>query len=222
MLIVMSVLGAVVMPHNLFLHSELVQSRQINKKDKNNIERALKFELFDTLFSMLVGWAINSAMIILAATTFFSSHQVVDDLSQAQALLTPLLGNNAANIFAIALFLAGISSTITSGMAAGCIFSGMFGEQYYAKDAHSIVGICLSLGLALLVIFFVGDPFKGLLYSQMVLSIQLPFTMFLQVWLTSNSRVMGDYVNHRFTKWWLYFLSAIVTVLNIWLFATAF
>lgn len=133
-----------------------------------------------------------------------------------------LLGNNAANIFAIALFLAGISSTITSGMAAGCIFSGMFVEQYYAKDAHSIVGICLSLGLALLVIFFVGDPFKGLLYSQMVLSIQLPFTMFLQVWLTSNSRVMGDYVNHRFTKWWLYFLSAIVTVLNIWLFATAF
>lgn len=132
------------------------------------------------------------------------------------------LGNNAANIFAIALFLAGISSTITSGMAAGCIFSGMFGEQCYAKDAHSIVGICLSLGLALLVIFFVGDPFKGLLYSQMVLSIQLPFTMFLQVWLTSNSRVMGDYVNHRFTKWWLYFLSAIVTVLNIWLFATAF
>lgn len=132
------------------------------------------------------------------------------------------LGNNAANIFAIALFLAGISSTITSGMAAGCIFSGMFGEQYYDKDAHSIVGICLSLGLALLVIFFVGDPFKGLLYSQMVLSIQLPFTMFLQVWLTSNSRVMGDYVNHRFTKWWLYFLSAIVTVLNIWLFATAF
>lgn len=222
MLIVMSVLGAVVMPHNLFLHSELVQSRQINKKDKNSIERALKFELFDTLFSMLVGWAINSAMIILAATTFFSSHQVVDDLSQAQALLTPLLGNNAANIFAIALFLAGISSTITSGMAAGCIFSGMFGEQYYAKDAHSIVGICLSLGLALLVIFFVSDPFKGLLYSQMVLSIQLPFTMFLQVWLTSNSRVMGDYVNHRFTKWWLYFLSAIVTVLNIWLFATAF
>lgn len=162
------------------------------------------------------------AEILGAATTFFSSHQVVDDLSQAQALLTPLLGNNAANIFAIALFLAGISSTITSGMAAGCIFSGMFGEQYYAKDAHSIVGICLSLGLALLVIFFVGDPFKGLLYSQMVLSIQLPFTMFLQVWLTSNSRVMGDYVNHRFTKWWLYFLSAIVTVLNIWLFATAF
>lgn len=221
MLIVMSVLGAVVMPHNLFLHSELVQSRQINKKDRNSIERALKFELFDTLFSMIVGWAINSAMIILAATTFFSSHKVVDDLSQAQALLTPLLGNNAADIFALALFLAGISSTITSGMAAGCIFSGMFGEQYYARDAHSIVGICLSLCLALLAIIFIGNPFNGLIYSQMMLSIQLPFTMFLQVWLTSSRKVMGEYVNHKFTKWWLYFLSAIVTVLNIWLFATA-
>lgn len=221
MLIVMSVLGAVVMPHNLFLHSELVQSRQINKKDRNSIERALKFELFDTLFSMIVGWAINSAMIILAATTFFSSHKVVDDLSQAQALLTPLLGNNAADIFALALLLAGISSTITSGMAAGCIFSGMFGEQYYARDAHSIVGICLSLCLALLAIIFIGNPFNGLIYSQMVLSIQLPFTMFLQVWLTSSRNVMGEYVNHKFTKWWLYFLSAIVTVLNIWLFATA-
>lgn len=159
MLIVMSVLGAVVMPHNLFLHSELVQSRQINKKDKNSIERALKFELFDTLFSMLVGWAINSAMIILAATTFFSSHQVVDDLSQAQALLTPLLGNNAANIFAIALFLAGISSTITSGMAAGCIFSGMFGEQYYAKDAHC--GNLSLLGSSLARHLLRGRSFQG-------------------------------------------------------------
>ncbi len=189
----------------------------MQKRKEKSIERALKYELFDTLFSMIVGWAINSAMIILAATAFYSSHESVDDLSQAQALLTPLLGNNAANIFAIALLLAGISSTITSGMAAGCIFSGMFGEQYYAKDMHSIVGICLSLGLALLVIFFLGDPFKGLLYSQMLLSIQLPFTMFLQVGLTSSKRVMGEYANRTWSKIYLYFLAAIVTVLNIWL-----
>lgn len=217
MLIVMSVLGAVVMPHNLFLHSELVQSRQINTQDKSSIERALKYEFADTLFSMIVGWAINSAMILLAATTFYSSGTVVDDLSQAQSLLTPLLGNNAANVFAVALLLAGISSTITSGMAAGCIFSGMFGEQYYAHDAHSIVGTCLSLGLAMVVIIFVGDPFRGLLYSQMVLSIQLPFTMFLQVGLTSSKKVMGQYVNHRATSVFLYLLAGIVTVLNVWL-----
>ena len=73
MLIVMSVLGAVVMPHNLFLHSEVIQSHEYNKKDDASIRRVLKYELFDTLFSMLVGWAINSAMILLAASTFFQA-----------------------------------------------------------------------------------------------------------------------------------------------------
>lgn len=219
LLIVMSVLGAVVMPHNLFLHSELVQSRQLHRRDKNTIEKALKYEFADTLFSMLVGWAINSAMIILAATTFFSSHTTVDDLSQAQALLAPLLGSNASNIFALALLLAGISSTITSGMAAGCIFSGMFSEQYYARDAHSIVGVSLSLVPALLLIMLISDPFRGLLYSQMVLSMQLPFTIFLQVGLTSSKRVMGHYANHRSTTVFLYVIASIVTVLNAWLIA---
>lgn len=217
LLIIMSVLGAVVMPHNLFLHSELVQSRQIHTKDSKSIEHALKYEFADTLFSMIVGWAINSAMILLAATTFFNTHTTVSDLSQAQALLVPLLGDNAADIFAMALLLAGVSSTVTSGMAAGCIFSGMFGEQYYARDMHSIVGTCISLGLALLVIFFIGDPFKGLIISQMVLSIQLPFTVFLQVSLTSSKRVMGKYVNSHASTCFLYVIAAIVTLLNLWL-----
>lgn len=222
MLIIMSVLGAVVMPHNLFLHSELVQSRELNKRDQRSIEYALKYEFFDTLFSMIVGWAINSAMILLAATTFFQSHATVDDLSQAQALLTPLLGNNAAQIFAMALLLAGISSTITSGMAAGCIFSGMFSEAYHPRDAHSIVGISLSLGLAVVVIFCIGDPFKGLIYSQMLLSIQLPFTMFLQIGLTSSKRVMGKYANRTLNKCFLYVLAVIVSLLNVWLVVEAF
>lgn len=221
LLIIMSVLGAVVMPHNLFLHSEVVQSRQINKKEKGSIERALKYEFFDTLFSMFVGWAINSAMILLAATTFFSAGKQVSDLSQAQALLTPLLGNNAATIFALALLLAGISSTITSGMAAGTIFSGMFGEQYYIRDAHSMTGIIISLCLAFLIIIFIGDPFKGLIISQMVLSIQLPFTVFLQVSLTSSKRVMGEYANKLGSSIFLYSLAAIVSALNIWLLIDA-
>lgn len=217
LLIIMSVLGAVVMPHNLFLHSEIVQSREIPQKGDDRVRHMLKYELFDTLFSMIIGWAINSAMILLAASTFFSQGQHVDELSQAQAMLQPLLGNNAANIFAIALLLAGISSTITSGMAAGSIFSGLFGESYNAKDAHSVVGILLSLGVALLVIFFIGDPFKGLLVSQMVLSVQLPFTVFLQVSLTSSVRVMGKYANRPWNTAFLYGLAALVTVLNVWL-----
>ena len=217
LLIIMSVLGAVVMPHNLFLHSEIVQSREIHLKGDARIRHMLKYEFIDTLFSMIVGWAINSAMILLAASAFFTHGQHVDELSQAQAMLQPLLGNNAANIFAIALLLAGISSTITSGMAAGSIFSGLFGESYNARDTHSIVGIVLSLGIALLLIFFIGDPFRGLIISQMVLSVQLPFTVFLQVSLTSSKRVMGKYANRPWNTAFLYSLAAIVTALNVWL-----
>lgn len=217
LLIIMSVLGAVVMPHNLFLHSEVIQSREINLKGDDRIRHMLKYEFVDTLFSMLVGWAINSAMILLAASTFFTRGEHVDDLAQANAMLAPLLGNNASNIFALALLLAGISSTITSGMAAGSIFSGLFSESYNAKDPHSIVGVVLSLGLALLIIFFIGNPFKGLIISQMVLSLQLPFTVFLQVSLTSSKRVMGKYANKPWNTVFLYSLAGIVTALNIWL-----
>jgi len=217
MLVVMSVLGAVVMPHNLFLHSEVIQSHEYNKQDDASIRKVLKYELFDTLFSMIVGWAINSAMILLAAATFFKSGILVEELQQAKSLLQPLLGNSAGMVFALALLMAGISSTITSGMAAGSIFSGIFGESYNIKDSHSQVGVVLSLGIALLLIFCIGNPFKGLLISQMVLSIQLPFTVFLQVGLTSSKRVMGKYVNSRLSSFVLYTIAAIVTILNIML-----
>lgn len=217
MLVIMSVLGAVVMPHNLFLHSEVIQSHEYNKKDDASIRRVLKFELFDTLFSMLVGWAINSAMILLAAATFFKGGIHVEELQQAKSLLEPLLGSQAAVVFALALLMAGVSSTITSGMAAGSIFAGIFGESYHIRDSHSQLGVLLSLGLALLLIFFIGDPFRGLLISQMVLSIQLPFTVFLQVWLTSSPRVMGAYANSTFSKIVLYGIAVVVSVLNLML-----
>lgn len=215
LLVIMSVLGAVVMPHNLFLHSEVVQSWEYNKKDDASIRKLLKYEFYDTLFSMGVGWAINSAMILLAAATFFANHIGVEELQQAKSLLEPLLGNQAATIFALALLMAGISSTVTSGMAAGSIFAGMFGESYHVKDVHSRVGILLSLGIALVVILFIENPFQGLIISQMVLSIQLPFTIFLQVGLTSSKRVMGQYANSRWSSFVLYTMAVIVSVLNL-------
>ena len=189
--------------------------------DWGEAARAAVVPSADTLFSMLVGWAINSAMILLAASTFYTHGEHVDDLAQANAMLAPLLGSNASNIFALALLLAGISSTITSGMAAGSIFSGLFGESYNAKDPHSAVGVVLSLGIALLIIFFIGNPFQGLIISQMVLSLQLPFTVFLQVSLTSSKRVMGKYVNKPWNTAFLYSLAGIVTVLNIWLLVSS-
>jgi manganese transport protein len=222
MIVIMSVLGAVVMPHNLFLHSEIIQSRQWNLKDESIIKKQLNYEFFDTLFSMLIGWAINSAMILLAAATFFKSNTEVTRLEQAKQLLAPLLGNHAAIIFAIALLFAGLASTITSGMAAGSIFSGMFKEPYDIKDNHSRLGVGISLIIACGIIFLISNPFQGLIISQMILSIQLPFTIFLQVYLTSSEKVMGRYKNSAVTKVILFGLGILVSVLNIALFISLF
>ncbi len=222
MMVIMSVLGAVVMPHNLFLHSEIIQSRQWNLKDASVIKKQLKYEFFDTLFSMLVGWAINSAMILLAAATFFTTKISVSELQQANVLLSPLLGHHAAIVFATALLFAGIASTITSGMAAGSIFAGMFQEPYDIKDNHSRLGVAISLVTAVGIVFLVSNPFQGLLISQMMLSIQLPFTIFLQVYLTSSEQVMGRYKNSSLSNVILYGIGGIVTILNIALFISMF
>lgn len=218
MIIIMSVLGAVVMPHNLFLHSEIIQSRQWNLQDEKTIKKRLNYEFLDTLISMLIGWAINSAMILLAAATFYKAGVAVTELQQAKSLLDPLLGIHAGVVFAVALLFSGIASTITSGMAAGSIFSGIFSEPYDIKDNHSRLGITISFVVALLIIFVISNPFIGLIYSQMILSIQLPITIFVQVWLTSSEKVMGKYKNTTLDKVLLYLIAGIVTALNIALF----
>ena len=143
--VVMSVLGAVVMPHNLFLHSEVIQSRQWHLDKPEIIRRQLKYEYLDTLFSMLVGFAINSAMILLAAAVFFRQGVAVDALEQAQSLLAPMLGSSAGLVFAISLLLAGVASSITAGMAGGSIFAGIFSEPYDIKDSHSRMGVVITL-----------------------------------------------------------------------------
>ncbi len=222
MIIIMSVLGAVVMPHNLFLHSEVIQSRQWNLRDENIIRRQLDYEFFDTIFSMIVGFAINSAIILLAACTFFQNNIQVDEMAQAQKILIPLLGNQAGRVFAIALLFAGVASTVTSGMAGGTIFAGFFGEPYDIKDNHSRLGVLISLTFALFIIFLVTNPYQGLIISQTVLSIQLPFTIFLQIYLTSSKKVMGKYVNSRTTIAWLLLIAGIVTFLNIRLLFSVF
>jgi manganese transport protein len=222
MIIIMSVLGAVVMPHNLFLHSEIIQSRQWHLKDEKIIKKQLKFEFLDTFFSMAVGWAINSAMILLAATTFFRTGTQVTELQQANHLLVPLLGSNAAVVFAVALLFSGIASSITSGIAAGSIFAGMFKEPYDIKDNHTRLGVIISLVLAMIIIFFIANPFQGLILSQMILSIQLVFTVFLQIYLTSSEKVMGKYKNTLFMKTTLYTIGIIVALLNLFLFISFF
>jgi manganese transport protein len=215
--VVMSVLGAVVMPHNLFLHSEVIQSRQWNLDEPAVIRRQLKYEYLDTLFSMLVGFCINSAMILLAAAAFFRQGVAVSELEQARELLSPLLGPVAGLVFAVSLLLAGVASSVTAGMAGGSIFAGIFGEPYDIRDSHSRLGVVITLVGAAVGILFVGDPLKGLIYSQIALSIQLPVTILLQIGLTSRRAVMGPYVNRPFTTFVLAVVAAVVIALNVML-----
>lgn len=221
--IIMSALGAVVMPHNLFLHSEVIQSRQWNLEDSAVIEHQLKFEFFDTIFSMFLGWVINSVIIILAAALFFP--YAVTRINQAQDMLVPLLGPVAALLFAIAFLFAGVASSITAGMAGGSIFAGMFREPYDIHDPHSRLGVFITIvcaTVAVCVITFFTSAFNILIDSQVLLSIQLPITIFLQIYLTSSKKVMGKYKNVLFTKILLLATGSFVTILNIILLVSTF
>ena len=220
-LVVLSILGAVIMPHNLFLHSEIIQSRQFNRADEATMVKQLRFEFMDTIFSMGIGWLINSAMIILAATTFFAHGLHVTALEDAEALLTPLIGPWAGTLFALALLFAGVASSATAGMAGASIFAGMWGESYDMKDFHTRLGLGLTYGPALALIFFVSDSFTALLWSQMFLSLQLPITIFLQLYMTSNRAIMGKFVNRRGTSILLWGIGLFVTVLNVYLLVSA-
>ncbi len=209
------------MPHNLFLHSEIIQSREFNKQDSAVMKKRLRYEFLDTIFSMGIGWAINSAMIILAAATFFNEGVMVEELEQAKELLVPLIGPSAGWLFALALLFAGFASSATAGMAGASIFAGMFGESYDMKDMHSQIGLALTYIPAVVLILFVEDSFQALLISQMFLSLQLPFTIFLQLYLTGSEKVMGIYKNRPSTAVMLWIIGIIVTAMNFFLLAVA-
>jgi manganese transport protein len=214
MFVIMSVLGAVVMPHNLFLHSEIIQSRKWNLESDSVIKRQLKYEFVDTLVAMTVGWGINIAMIIVAAAVFFARGIEVTQLSQAQAMLKPMLGNGAAIVFGIALVFAGISSSLTAAMAGASIYSGMFSESFDPSDSHSRIGLAITILSGLAVIFAVNDSFKGLLWSQTILGIQLPWTVFALIYLTSAKKVMGQYTNTMVVKLILVLIAAAIVFFN--------
>jgi manganese transport protein len=213
--ITIAVLGAVVMPHNLFLHSEIIQSRQWNLMNEGTIKRQLRYEFLDTLLAMGVGWAINSAMIIVAAALFFTHGLKVTELPQAQQLLHPLLGHAAALVFAIALLLSGFASSVTAGMAGATIWAGLYNEPFDLQDIHSRTGVLVTLLPAVALVFLLRDPFQGLIWSQVGLSVQLPATIAVLILLTSSAKVMGSYKNTLTTKITLWTTAAIVTVLDV-------
>jgi manganese transport protein len=220
--LIMGMLGAVVMPHNIFLHSEIIQSRQWNTKDDAVIKKQLSYEFTDTLFAMLVGWAINSAMIIVAASVFYRHGSAVTELGQAQEALKPLLGRASALIFALALLCAGFSSLITAAVSGASIFAGIFREPLDLTDSHSRFGALLTITGGLCAVFFISDPLGGLIWSQVLLSVQLPITIFALIYLTSSKTVMGKFKNTRFSKLLLWGIGLVVSFLNVLLLMQVF
>ena len=221
LVVVLSILGAVVMPHNLFLHSEIIQSRQWNTQDEKVIKHQLKFEFVDTLFSMFIGFLINSSMIIIAHTTFYTKGIFVESLPQAQQMLKPILGNFSATIFAFALLLSGISSSITAAYTGGTIMAGFYRRPYNIEELPTKVGIIIPLVLASIIIVFISNPFRALILSQMLLSIQLPITIILQIYLTSSKKVMGKFANSLADKIILGIVAALVIGLDVFLLITS-
>ncbi len=219
--LLMSVLGAVVMPHNIFLHSEIIQSRRWDREDEATIRHQLKFEMFDTMTSMVVGWMINSAMIIVAAATFFVDRIPVGDLAQAEAMLRPILGRTAGIVFAAALLAAGLSAAVTAGLTGATIAAGSSGRPYDMKDRRSRIGAAVTILGALLVALPLRDTFRSLVASQMLLSIQLPVTVFALIALTSSRKVMGRFANTRANLISLALVGGLIVALNVLLLLDA-
>lgn len=213
--VIVGVMGAVVMPHNIFLHSEVIQSRQWNAQGSDVIRKQLKYEFLDTLTGMGVGWAINSAMIIMAAAVFFKNGIVVTELPQVTHTLEPIFGKLSATIFAMGLLFAGLSSSVTAAMAGGSVFAGIFVEPFDTNDPHSRIGLSITLIGALVVIMLLSNPFNGIFWSQVVLSLQLPLTIIPLILLTSSKKVMGEYTNQRFGTSILWIVGLLVIGLNI-------
>ena len=122
----------------------------------------------------------------------------------------------------MALLFAGISAAVTAGMAGGSIFAGVYGEAYNITDKHTKIGAGITILTAAVIIFFIKDAFTGLIYSQMALRVQLPITVFLQIYMTSSKKLMGKYVNSRLDKVLLWCVGILVSLLNIMLLVSAF
>lgn len=194
-LIAVGMMGAVIMPHNMYLHSEVIQNREWKGVSEGETRRLLKFEFLDTLVAMLVGMVINAAMVIVAASVFYRNGIVVNQLGQASATLRPLAGSIASLVFGWALLLAGISSSVTAGVAGGTTFSGYLGKETRLDSQWFRWGMLLTLIPAALLTFVIKDTFQALIISQVCLSVQLPLTMLPLFLLTRSRRVMGRFAN---------------------------
>jgi len=217
--IAIGILGATVMPHNLYLHSSIVQTRNWQPTTEKRWE-AIKFGTIDSTVALSLALFINSAILIVSAATFhFSGYQQVAEIQDAYKLLSPLLGVSAASaIFGIALLASGQSSTLTATLAGQIVMEG-FLQLRLPAWLRRLATRLLAIVPALIAIVFFGEKSTGnlLVFSQVVLSLQLSFAVIPLVMFTSNRRLMGEFVNPLWLKSLAWSVALVIVGLNAWL-----
>ena len=213
------VVGATVMPHNLYLHSSVVQTRLVEDSDAGRRE-AIRFCTLDAVISLSLALLVNAAIMVLAASAFHGNgHQDVADIGDAYRLIEPLVGSAlAATLFGIALLASGQSSTFTGTIAGQIVMEGFLQLKIPCWQRRLITRV-LALVPALVGVWWLGDDGVGkmLVLSQVVLSFQLPFAMWPLIRFTSDRALMGGFANGRAVRGLAWALFAVISVANVWL-----
>lgn len=215
LLLAVGILGATVMPHNLYLHSSIVQTRVVERTPKA-VRSAMRYATLDTIIALAAAFFVNASILIVAAAYFHATGRFdIKDLEPAHELLKPLLGGAAATAFAVALLASGQSSTITGTLAGQIVMEG-FLHIRVTPWLRRLITRGLAIVPAILLISFSGRGDGELLVlSQVVLSMQLPFAVFPLVAFTSDKKRMGEFVNPAWLKWTGYLICAAISTLNI-------
>ena len=217
--IAVGILGATVMPHNLYLHSSIVQTRAWEETSEKKWE-AIKFGTIDSTVALSIALFINSAILILSAATFhFSGYQKVAEIQDAYKLLSPVLGvGSASAIFAFALLASGQNSTLTATLAGQIVMEGFlhFRLRPWLRRLLTRL-IAIVPALIVIILFGEGSTTNLLVFSQVILSLQLSFAVIPLVMFTSNRRLMGEFVNPFWLKGVAWLVASIIVGLNSWL-----
>lgn len=213
----LGIIGATVMPHNLFLHSAVVQTRAY-AKDEDGKREAVKFASLDSSLALFFAFFINAAILVLAAASFHAhGHKEVVELDQAQALLAPLLGTSLAPLlFGIALLCCGLNSTVTATLSGQVVMEG-FLQLRLRPWLRRLITRMIALVPAVIAAFYYGEAGAArlLILSQVILSLQLPFTIIPLVWFTADRGKMGTLTAPRWMTLLAGVIAAVITVLNV-------
>lgn len=216
--IAVGILGATVMPHNLYLHSSIVQTRQYDETPAGKRE-AVHFAFIDSTLALSFALFINAAILIMAAATFHTSgHSSVGEIQDAYKLLTPLLGAGASTVFALALLASGQNSTLTGTLAGQIVMEGFLNIRLRPWLRRLITRSIAIIPAAIVAILYgESGTAKLLILSQIVLSMQLSFAVFPLVMFTSDKVKMGEFANPVWLKALAYAVALVIAGLNIWL-----